>query len=192
MEIKDNFLVKKDLTQLENLIYNNFPWYLNKEQVTGADDGCWLSHILYDEDVPKSDLYIPIIKIFKGYLKYVTLCRLNVNLLLRKETPSVSDFHTDCDWDCKDEGIYRCSCCGLELFKSETKFDSGTGWPSFSQAVNNDNIEFVKDTSYGMLRTEVNCKKCGSHLGHVFDDGPQPTNLRYCINSVSLRLDKLD
>ena len=75
-------------------------------------------------------------------------------------------------WDCKDKGIYKCTCCGLELFSSETKFDSGTGWPSFSQVFNNDNIEFVKDTSYGMLRTEVNCKKCGSHLGHVFDDGP--------------------
>ncbi len=94
--------------------------------------------------------------------------------------------------DCKDKGIYKCTCCGLELFSSDTKFDSGTGWPSFSDVINNDNIEFIKDTSYGMLRTEVNCKKCGSHLGHVFDDGPRPTNLRYCINSISLRLDKLD
>ena len=71
MKIKDNFLVKKDLTQLENLIYNNFPWYLQKEQVTGADDGYWLSHILYDEDVPKSALYNPIIIIFKSYLKLI-------------------------------------------------------------------------------------------------------------------------
>jgi len=99
---------------------------------------------------------------------------------------------TGINCDCKDKGTYKCTCCGLELISSETKFDSGTGWPSFSQALNNDNIEFVKDTSYGMLRTEVNCKKCGSHLGHVFDDGPQPTKQRYCINSVSLRLDKLD
>jgi len=95
-------------------------------------------------------------------------------------------------WDCKDEGIYKCSCCGLELFESETKFDSGTGWPSFFKPVNSDNIEYVKDTAYGMLRTEVNCKQCGAHLGHVFDDGPQPSNRRYCINSVSLSLDKLD
>jgi len=95
-------------------------------------------------------------------------------------------------WDCKDEGIYKCSCCGLELFGSETKFDSGTGWPSFFKPVNSDNIEFVKVTAYGMLRTEVNCKQCGAHLGHVFDDGPQPSNRRYCINSVSLSLDKLD
>ena len=94
--------------------------------------------------------------------------------------------------DCKDKGIYRCSCCNAKLFESETKFDSGTGWPSFFKSINNDAIECIKDTSYGMIRIEGNCKKCGAHLGHVFDDGPQPTNLRYCINSISLRLDKLD
>ena len=125
MKIKDNFLVKKDLTQLENLIYNNFPWYLQKEQVTGADDGYWLSHILYDEDVPKSDLYNPIIKIFKSYLKYVTLCRLNVNLLLRKETPSVSDFHTDCDWDFKDEEKLTTAIFYLNTNNGATEFEGG-------------------------------------------------------------------
>ncbi len=92
--------------------------------------------------------------------------------------------------DCKDDGTYTCVCCGEELFKSDTKFDSGTGWPSFWQAVSDEKIEYVSDTSYGMVRTEVNCKKCGSHLGHVFDDGPNPTNLRYCINSLSLDLKK--
>ena len=93
-------------------------------------------------------------------------------------------------YDCKEKGIYNCLCCGANLFSSDTKFDSGTGWPSFFKSLDNNNIEYVKDTSYGMKRIEVNCKQCGSHLGHVFDDGPQPTNRRYCINSLSLDLEK--
>ena len=92
-------------------------------------------------------------------------------------------------WDCKEKGVYKCRGCGIKLFSSNTKFDSGTGWPSFFKPENDDYIEYIEDRSFGMVRVEVNCKKCGIHLGHVFDDGPNPTKLRYCINSLSLKLD---
>jgi peptide-methionine (R)-S-oxide reductase len=89
----------------------------------------------------------------------------------------------------KDKGMYTCAQCGQELFSSDTKFDSGTGWPSFTDPVNLEHIELKKDTSHGMIRTEVMCKNCGGHLGHVFDDGPKGKQ-RYCINSCSLSLEK--
>ena len=92
--------------------------------------------------------------------------------------------------DTKTPGVYLCSACGLELFPSETKFDSGCGWPSFYDPATRENVEEHEDRSHGMVRTEVTCARCGGHLGHVFPDGPNPTGLRYCINSASLRLNK--
>ena len=93
-------------------------------------------------------------------------------------------------WDEKSSGIYRCKCCNAPLFSSESKFDSGTGWPSYFQPIDKNSIEYVRDDSFGMNRTEVRCAACGSHLGHLFPDGPAPTGERYCINSASLILDK--
>ena len=91
-------------------------------------------------------------------------------------------------WDCKVTGSYLCKCCEKTLFLSDHKYDSGCGWPSFYQGIDSDVLEETSDTSLGMVRTEITCKNCGSHLGHVFEDGPEPTGLRYCINSLSITL----
>jgi peptide-methionine (R)-S-oxide reductase len=93
-------------------------------------------------------------------------------------------------WDCHDDGTYVCVCCDAPLFASDTKFESGTGWPSFYAPVEGDAVEEDVDKSHGMVRTEARCRNCGAHLGHVFPDGPRPTGLRYCMNSASLKLDK--
>ena len=136
--------------------------------------------------LPRQDIMADkIVKTLEEWKAILTPEQFEVCINKGTEPPFTGKYYNS-----KEKGMYKCVCCGESLFKSDTKFDSGSGWPSFWEALSEEKIEYISDTTFGMVRTEVNCKKCGAHLGHVFDDGPKPSNLRYCINSISLKLDK--
>ena len=138
-----------------------------------------------NEDKVKTEDTGKIVKSDAEWRKILTPAQFHV--LREKGTePAFSGAY----WSSHDHSVYVCAACGNELFRSEQKFDSGTGWPSFSAPASRERVETETDSSYGMARTEVKCSRCGGHLGHLFDDGPNPTGLRYCINSLALRAEK--